>query len=296
MHSRRLTNALVALTTIPLAALAGIASAQDAPAASGTSVPMSTAEVSLMSGWTLQFEPMVHYIAPSGDFKLPNAANMDTEEVSVEDLNLDDTRLAPFGEVHFRRDKWRISISGLWYSLDDQTQAADESFQLGDLAIAAGDEIESSLDFWTLEAVASYRVFEDQTDQNSKGIIGAAVGVDILGGIRFFDVDLEVNAPSGSQSEHHLWAQPVLGARVEISLWENFGFDVTSAVGYLPLGDNTSLSWDIVAAFHWRPWENVGVQIGYQQLAFTLENGDDEEEFRWEGSMAGLFGGLLIRF
>lgn len=296
MHSRLFANALLALTTSPLVALCGVASAQDAAPDSGTSVPMSTPEVSLMSGWTLQFEPSVHYIAPSGDFKLPNSASIDTEEVSVEGLNLDDTRLAPFGELHLRRDKWRISISGLMYSLDDRTQVSDDSFQLGDLAIASGDELESSLDFWTLEAVASYRVFEDQTVPNSKGKIGAAVGIDIVGGIRFFDVDLDVSAPSGSQSEHNLWAQPVLGARVEIAIWEDFGFDVTSAFGYLPAGDNTSFSWDIVAAFHWRPWENVGVQIGYQQLAFTLEDGDDQEEFSWEGSMAGLFGGLLIRF
>lgn len=285
----------LAVPAFALSTLAYHASAQDAPSTSA-SVPMSTAEAPLMNGWTLQFEPSVHYIAPTGDLKLPNGSNIETEEASIEDFNLDDPRLSPYGEVHFRRDKWRISISGLWYSLEDRTESADESFQFGNLAIAAGDEIESSLDFWTLEAVGSYRVFEDQTVPNSKGIIGAAVGIDILGGVRFFDVDLEVSTPTDSQSADNLWAQPVLGARVEISLWENFGFDVTSAFGYLPAGDNTSFSWDIVAGFHWRPWENVGVQFGYQQLAFTLEDGDDAEEFRWQGSMAGIFGGVLIRF
>jgi hypothetical protein len=295
MHRPAPQPFISALAVLAGSLIVGVASAQDSPPASA-SVPMSTAEAPLMNGWTLQFEASVHYIAPTGDLKLPNSANVETEEASVEDFNLDDPRLSPYGEIHFRRDKWRISISGLWYSLEDRTESADESFQFGDLAIASGDEIESSLDFWTLEAVGSYRVFEDQTVPNSKGIIGAAVGIDILGGVRLFDVDFEFSAPAGEQSADNLWAQPVLGARVEISLWENFGFDVTSAFGYLPAGDNTSFSWDIVAGFHWRPWENVGVQFGYQQLAFTLEDGDDAEEFRWEGSMAGIFGGLLIRF
>ncbi|MBX3362635.1 MAG: hypothetical protein KF705_14525 [Phycisphaeraceae bacterium] len=294
MHRPATQPFIAALAVLAGSLTIGVASAQDAAPASAA-LPMSTREAPMMSGWTLQFEPSVHYIAPAGDLKLPNRSSMNTKEVKVDDLNLDDTRLAPYAEIHFRRDKWRISLSGFAYSIDDRSAIADTSFQFGDLSIASGDRIESSLDFWTLEAVGSYRVFQDQTDRNSKGVIGGAVGIDILGGIRLFDVDLKVSTPTDSQSEDNLWAQPVLGARVEFAIWERFGFDVTTAFGYMP-GDNTSFSWDIVAGFHWRPIENVGVQIGYQQLAFTLEDGDDEEKFRWKGGMAGLFGGVLIRF
>lgn len=290
MHARSARTLLLSL------ALSSLASHALAQATAADVEPISSDPAPLVDGWTLQLEPLVHYVAPAGDIRLPNSSGVKSKEVSVDDLNLDDPRISPFGEIHFRREKWRISLSGFAYSLDDRTEVSTESFQFGDLAISSGDRIESSLDFWTLEAVASYRVFHDQTDRNSKGIVGAAAGIDILGGVRFFDVDFDISTPSGSQSEHNLWAQPVLGARAEFTIWENFGFDVTTAFGYLPAGDNTSFSWDIIAAFHWRPWENVGVQIGYQQLAFTLEDGDGADEFRWSGGMAGVFGGLLIRF
>ncbi len=293
MHARSARRFFLALLLAPLGALSPAAHAQES---ANAVEPISSDPAPLINGWTLQFEPLVHYVAPAGDLKLPNSSGLKSKEVSVDDLNLDDPRMSPFGEIHFRRDKWRISLSGFWYSLDDRTEVAKDSFQFGDLAISSGDRTESSLDFWTLEAVASYRVYEDQTDTNSKGIVGAAAGIDIIGGVRFFDVDFEISSPSGTQSEHNLWAQPVLGARAEFTLWENFGFDVTTAFGYLPAGDNTSFSWDIIAAFHWRPWENVGIQLGYQQLAFTLEDGDGTEEFRWSGGMAGVFGGMLIRF
>ena len=286
-----------AITSV-LACAAGVHAQSGAPT-SGAPVshdPAPMPEESIMEGWTLQIEPLVHYIAPAGDFKLPNGTGGSTSELSVDDLNIDDTRLSPYIDLHLRRDKWRISVSGFWFSLDDRGAVADESFQFGDLAVSAGDETESSLDFWTLEAVGSYRVFEDQTARNSKGVIGAGIGVDLLAGVRLFDMDFQIQTDSGTESADHLWAQPVAGARMEVAIWENFGFDVTSAFGYLPAGDSSSFSWDIVAGFHWRPFHNVGVQIGYQQLALTLEDGDDSDEFRWEGGMAGLFGGLLIRF
>lgn len=285
-----------------VAGMAGGALAQDAAGAevAAAAEPISPEPVSIplsiMDGWTLQFELLAHYIAPAGDITMPNSSGMDSEDVSVDEVNIDDNRVSPYIDLHLRRDKWRISVSGFWFSLDDRGATADETFQFGDLAIAAGDELESSFDFWTLEAVGSYRVFQDQTERNSRGVIGAGVGVDLLAGVRLFDVDFEISAPAGTQSADNLWAQPVAGARMEVAIWEDFGFDVTSAFGYFPAGDSTSFSWDIVAAFHWRPWENVGIQIGYQQLAVTLEDGDDEDEFKWEGGMAGLFGGVLIRF
>jgi len=282
------------VAVVPLILGAWGASAQSGVPVSHEPAPMP--EGSIMEGWTLQIEPLAHYIAPAGDFKLPRSSGGSSDEVSVDDLNVDDTRISPYVDLHLRRDKWRISVSGFWFSLDDRGETAEESFQFGDLSISPGDEIESSLDFWTLEAVGSYRVFEDQTERNSKGKIGAGIGIDLLAGVRMFDVDLDVSASSGSQGAEHFWAQPVAGARMEVAIWERFGFDVTSAFGYLPAGESTSFSWDIVAAFHWRPIENVGVQIGYQQLRMTLEDGEDDDEFRWEGGMAGLFGGLLIRF
>ena len=46
----------------------------------------------------------------------------------------------------------------------------------------------------------------------------------------------------------------------------------------------------------WRPHPNVGVQIGWRQVAYWLNDGEGEDEFEYNGRMAGIQGGLVIRF
>jgi len=46
----------------------------------------------------------------------------------------------------------------------------------------------------------------------------------------------------------------------------------------------------------WRPVRHVGVQVGYRQLAFDLEDGEGTDRFRFRGAMAGVFAGVTVRF
>jgi opacity protein-like surface antigen len=71
--------------------------------------------------------------------------------------------------------------------------------------------------------------------------------------------------------------------------------DAQIAVGGMPTG-NTSYSFDIIVGVQWRPVENVGVQLGYRALFFGLGSGDGESEFNFDGSLQGLYGGLVVRF
>lgn len=276
------------------AALAQTIHAQSEPPAQ-QDAPISTEPAPIGNGWTLQFEPAAHYIAPAGDIRLPSSTSRG-QEADLGELNLDSPKLAPFAELHFARDKWRISLSGFWTNQEDKGSTADEAFRLGDLSVDAGDRLESSLEFGTFEASASYRVYEASGTRTEKGSLVSYAGIDVVGGVRFFDVDIEVNGPGGSAGVDELWAQPIIGLRLSFEFYEKFTLDVINSFGYFPASDHESFSWDIVAGVGWKPTQNIGLQFGYQQLAFTLQDGDDADEFEWSGGMAGLYAGLIIRF
>lgn len=284
------------LAIVASAALVAPASAQNQPTSDGDAGAPVSVKAEIGPGWTLQFEPAAHFIAPAGDIRLPNSGGLETGEIDLDTLNIDSPRLSPFGELHIARGKWRISATGFWTSQDDRVARIETPVQVGDLALNAGDRVSSSLDFGTFEGTASYRVLDKRSRTNARGRTAASAGVDIIGGVRFFDVDFDIEGPGGSDGASHLWAQPVVGARLELEFDERFGIDAASTFGYLPAGDNESFSWDITVGLSWRPVENLGVQIGYQMLAFNLKDGDDAEAFEWDGSLAGLYFGAVLRF
>lgn len=283
------------------------ATASTDPAAASSSTPLTDA---LAPTWRIQIEPSFWYVSPSGRVKLPVSSGTGPsgftsagDDVKLERLNLDTPRFEPAGELHLTGGRWRFTFSGAAYSIEQDT-TADSTFRLGSITAAPGDELDVDFDFTTVEATAGYRFlgrdFADaaRTERPDQGI--AAVGrVYGLFGARFYDVGFDVRTTSGpleQASADEFFVEPIAGIRAELDLAESFTLDLQATVGGLPAGDSSSYSFDIQAGFHWRPHPNVGIQIGYRQLAYWLSDGEDAEEFEYNGRLAGLFAGLVIRF
>ena len=82
-----------------------------------------------------------------------------------------------------------------------------------------------------------------------------------------------------------------------MNIVECFTIDVQFDIGYFTDGgDKSTLGYDIMAGFMWRPTQNIGVQIGYRDLAYSLQSGSGSNQFEWEGSIQGLYAGAAIRF
>ena len=291
---------------------AGGESAPSAPAAASTDPSASATPVAdaLAPAWRIQIEPSIWYVSPSGRVKLPVSSGTGPggfttagDDVKLERLNLDSPRFEPTGEVHLTGARWRFTFSGATYSVEQDT-TADSTFRLGSITAAPGDRLDVDFDFTTVEATAGYRFlgrdFADpaRTEQPDQGV--AAVGrVHALFGARFYDVGFDVRTASGpfeQASADEFFAEPIAGLRAELDLAEAFSLDLQVTAGGLPAGDHTSYSLDIMAGFQWRPHPNVGLQIGYRQLAYWLSDGEDAEEFEYNGRLAGLFAGLVVRF
>jgi hypothetical protein len=254
---------------------------------------IEAADSSLYKDWTLRFEPSVWYAAPAGELHL-SGEPLGTPDTGIENLNLDSPRLSPFGEFHLRAsDRWRFTLCAFAFQAEDRGATMESPGFLGPIAVSAGDRVESSLTFASGEAAAAWRIpyelgrqFEDFEAR-----------IELIGGTRFTHFDLDVSAPAGGISEEHFFLEPIVGAKLSMDITERFSVDLQSTFGFWGAGDKSSFSWDILVGFMYFPIDNVGVQIGFRQYFVDLQNeGDGDTDFEYTGALAGLYGGISIRY
>ncbi len=280
---RRLTGAalVLAAAAAPAAAQEGAVPPADAPAE-----------------WTIRIDPAAWYAAPGGRVWMPGTSMTGGgERFKVAALNVDSPRLAPAGAVHYQSGDWRFSVSGFGFSSDDRGSVAPAAAQYGTLSIAAGDPLTSTLDFVSGDATVAYRIFERKMGTRDNGAPKFVPAIDVLGGVRVYDVELSIAGPSDSITAGEFFAEPFAGLGLDMQFVEDVMIEVRSSVGaFSDFGDRSSISWDISAALTWRPTANFGVQVGYRQLAFTLTDGDSPEKFEYSGALAGLYFGGSLKF
>ncbi|RNC82647.1 MAG: hypothetical protein ED559_12985 [Phycisphaera sp.] len=242
--------------------------------------------------YTYEIEPFVWFVSPGGDVGYARG----TELVDTENLSIDDPALYGGAEFHIIRDKWRFSLLG---AVASQNGAAVQSTArtLGPLAVAAGDTVRTEIDINTYSLRTGYRVWEFEPDPNERGIPEISSAVEVVAGVRAFDYSLEseiiAGGTPGSVEGDMFHLEPIVGAKWEIHFQDQYTIDFSSNFGYLPeIDDQSSSSLDLTVGFKYRPTPNVGAQIGYRLLVFDLES----DEVEAEGALAGLYGGIAIRF
>lgn len=251
--------------------------------------------------WTLRLEPMAWYASFAGDLEMPGNPGTAQNAFDLENFDLDEPRFAPVGFVHIQFDKWRFSVGGVFVSADDREGSVDQGGTLGDLNLAAGDVTNSSIDFWSAEIQAAYRLIHKKMGTTQDGKDRVVFGLEPVVGVRMYSADVEIEALSGassglSTSGDDTFYEPIAGLKLEGEFAEAFTVDLQTNFGYGPWNDRESFSWDIMIGGAWRPIPNVGVRIGYRQLLFDLESGSGSETFHLDGSLAGLMLGVEVRF
>ncbi len=299
----RITPMVLALSAI---AMPGVASAQSTsdPAAPDAGTDGEPVIEALSPDWTIRLEPYVGFIAPAGDVRLPSTT-VRGGKFELADLNLDSPRVAPVGRIQAKRGKWRFALTGLGFNADDEGSTQTTAGQLGAITVAAGDRLVSDLSYESFDLVAGYRIWSHTSDTNDAGRVRFGAGVDLIGGLRFHHADFNIrNTPASAPppgavlraSADEFFAEPVIGARLDLAIDERFGIEVESLAGGFGVGDRTSGSFSIDAGFAYRPVHWAGVKVGYRLLVFGLNDGDGADEFEWSGSMAGLYFGAQFSF
>ncbi len=320
MHA---ATALVLASSLTI--FAGNALAQTATDAQATNTPATNAQAAVEAPepakpefeevapkFTISIEPSVWLVGAGGTVKMPGSSSPPPvafgnapqaaelgDRIKLDHIGFDDPQAAPAGEVNIGYGRWRFALRGFGFSIDDDS-TVDDSGSLGEVDFAPGDSLVGEINTNIFEAQAGYRFFEyvGRPRQNGDGYV-VRFYADALGGARYYDVDMQFeqfDTLNGSNSFDDAWIEPTIGGKIGVELYEQFDIDLEVNFGAGPFGDHASWSWDVIAGFQWRPVENVGVQIGYRNLAFDLQDGSDADEFEWDGALAGLYFGAVIKF
>jgi len=249
-------------------------------------------ELTERTEFDVEFEPFVWFVSPGGDVGFGGGSPL----IHTSDLSLDNPRVLGGAELHLMRDKWRLSLLGA-HAQQDGDMTAASSLTLGTLSVAPGDTLHAEFAMTVASIRVGYEVWSFATDPDENGTPEVSSRVELVGGLRAFDYSLETEINGGGPGARVkgdlFHVEPIVGAKWEINFDDLYTIDFATNFGYLPkLGDQSSSSLDLTVGFKYRPTPNVGAQIGYRLLVFDLETDDVEAE----GALAGLYGGISIRF
>lgn len=232
--------------------------------------------------WVVQFEPMLWVPALRGDLRAPGAGRFD-----VETVNLDESRLAPAGEVTFQADKLSFQFSGFGFNVDDTVGAANTIGPIG-----AGTAVRTEFELSSIEGAVGYEIWTpiDRPEDEVR------LSFDIYAGARFFDADLVLTPAAGAAfAGDGQWVQPMGGVKMNLDLPWRTGIELSVDGGGWG-GDESSFAWDITVAFFWVFHDHAGVEIGFRHLQMDLQDGSGAGAFEVDSALAGLFASVIIRF
>jgi hypothetical protein len=295
------TTTTLALTLTVLTTCASVY-AQQAPAPTppnpANPVPQTPAEAATAKpgldeqDWTIRLTPRAWFVAPAGDLKLPGLGG---QTVTLDNLNLDANRVRPAGQVDLQSERWMISLAGA-NSSTSSLRVATGAFQLGTTAIGAGQTFDASFDYTTIQALVGYRVWEYNLDaQKSEDAGDTRFRLFLLGGARLHDAKATIERPgvANTRSEGSLTTVSIIGsARGQLKFWRDFNLEVDLSAGAL----HESTTFDIQAALSYQPCDWFAAQFGYRHLQVSLDSGSNAGQFKWDGSVAGLFAGVVFKF
>jgi hypothetical protein len=254
------------LAAVSLLLLAVPAFAQ--PAASTTPAAATAADDSAAiapSALKLDVNMRAWYVAPSGDLQFPGAGR---DELTLESLNA---------------DSWMVSLSGFGFS-SERSATSTFTASVGPLAIAPGDRLTTSLEFQSAQALLGYRLFAQSAPDWLR--------LRALAGLTVHSIDASIASGAVTVQADQLALEVTGGAMVSVNFIPELDADLWLTAG----GGADSLSFDLATAFTYRPLPWLNIHAGYRFMAVNIEDGSGTQRFRWDGSLAGLFFGLGVRF
>lgn len=252
------------------------------------------AEFSTAPRWELSAEPALWYVAPSGKANFAASSGPRGPKIFLNDMSMDSPRLSPAAEINLRRGNWGVSVRGFMFSSSGQDWSATYASRIGTIDFVPGDQFQTSLDFGTFELEGMYRFLDTGGLPAGSGEAWKVrAALDGVFGARLYDIDFRVDRVSGSPAtarESATLIEVLGGVKGSLDIGNDWTLDLLTTFG----GLNETFSWDIMPGFQWKPFRNFGVQIGYRQLLFRIDQGD--EGMKWDGALAGLSFGIVVRF
>jgi hypothetical protein len=257
--------------------------------------------LALNDAWRARVSPRLWFAGSAGDLTLAGGPSFE-----LATLKLDAPKLSPALELTIRQVPKEGVVVGrpsLIFAASGALTSAESSVtlgaggQFGTLAVAPGDRVDASVD-WATFQIAGGQVWR-LADLSPKGAAPGTTSIDLAGliGLRAHHQRFELASNGTTLSEKQAWIEGLLQARLEIRLNSQFSAEVNASLAWAP----DRFGGDIDSLFTFTPWrgergQSLSLQIGYRLLATDYEVDRRGGTTAFNGSLAGLYAGVGLKF
>ena len=137
---------------------------------------------------------------------------------------------------------------------------------------------------------ADYRVYEHPWGDSGH----QQVRVSVYGGLRIYDVRVEVDVAGLNQRVEDTWADPIVGLWVPVDLSRRWYVEGSADIGGFDVG--SKLSWRIYVAGAYRANELLTITLGYNVMDIDYRNTVASQPFVFKARVGGPLVGVRFNF
>ena len=163
--------------------------------------------------------------------------------------------------------------------------------QLKDQGAYRGVALDGGTDMFFASAALFYRVASEPMKRHPS----AYANFDIIAGINYWDVGLDLTAEVPGLGRQHVsksanWVDPIIGARMQFRFDDNWTFVLQAHAGK---GGDTESTWDAAARIGYRIGNNSTLAIGYRAVNV---NRREDNGFIFNTTLHGPIIGVVFSF
>lgn len=119
---------------------------------------------------------------------------------------------------------------------------------------------------------------------------GGGTTVDLLGGLRGWDIDGAITTPGPSIAPSASFIDPILAVRVNTPLSDRWSVLSYADIG--GFGAGSDFTWQAAVTANWQARDNLWLSVGWRHLAVDYSDGGTV----FDGAMSGPLAGLTLQF
>jgi hypothetical protein len=194
------------------------------------------------------------------------------------------------GRLGVRKGRFGAYVDGLWNKVGLDTVS-------GPLGLA---RINPTLTLTYVEGALFYRLIDMAPDRSpdKQDYWGFGVTGDVYAGARYTDLGLQLDFKriNQTESQSESWVDPIVGARAELAITDNWRFLLDNNVGGFGAGSKFSYSGMALVGYQFSLWGLPStVWAGYKALYQDYQNGSGSDAFKWNMWVHGPIVGSTIR-
>lgn len=234
------------------------------PLSAGTSseIPLNNAAPAETDDWTFRSAMYVWGQALDGDVgigRLNADVNVDFKDI------LEDLDIAAMGVFEVGRGRWSVLADLSYAEISD--------------SVSPFPKLPSrSVNFEQKQFLGNFLLIYQLLQKDS-------MKLDVFAGTRVNWLDVDIDAGPGF-SRDKAWADPLIGARFEAPVGEDFFFRALGDVG--GFGVASDLTWQTIAGFGWRFSATGDVLLGYRAIGTDYQDGNFSYDVTAHGPVLGL--------